>query len=166
MTRGLDLSENMENYLEAILDLETTHKVARAKDIADTLGVQKGSVSGALKVLKDKALINYAPYSFITLTPQGKALARAIRKKHEVLRVFLQKVLHIDPALADATACKMEHAISEDIARRLACFLEYLDVCPRVGDQWIESFLDFCKTRTVDPEKCSICMDTHMPTER
>ena len=57
MSKRIDLSENMENYLEAILDLEKTNKVARAKDIAEKLGLQKGSVSGALKVLKEKSLI-------------------------------------------------------------------------------------------------------------
>ena len=52
MSKQMDLSENMENYLEAILDIEKINKVARAKDIAELLGLQKGSVSGALKVLK------------------------------------------------------------------------------------------------------------------
>ncbi len=165
MAEDLQLSENMENYLEAILALESANKVARGKDIADNLGVQKGSVSGALKVLKEKDLINYEPYSFVTLTPKGKSLARAIQKKHEVLREFLQKILHIDPVLADEAACKMEHAISEDIRKRLGCFLQYLSVCPRVGDHWIESFLDFCKTRTVDPDKCATCMESHLPSD-
>ena len=159
------LSENMENYLETILDLEATNKVARGKDIADKLGVQKGSVSGALKVLKDKALINYEPYSFVTLTPKGKALARAIREKHVVLRDFLRNVLQIDPALADEAACRMEHAISDDICRRLSCFLEYIDACPRIGEQWLDSFLEFCDTRAIDPQKCDACLETCKPTD-
>ena len=45
------LSENMENYLETILELESANKVARVKDIADRLGIQRGSASGALKNL-------------------------------------------------------------------------------------------------------------------
>ena len=39
MAGKIELSENMENYLETILDLETENKVARGKDIADRLGV-------------------------------------------------------------------------------------------------------------------------------
>ena len=53
-----DLSESMENYLETILDLEKTNKVARAKDIAEQLELKPGTVSGALKGLKEKDLIN------------------------------------------------------------------------------------------------------------
>ena len=36
------LTESMENYLEAILNLEKTQKVARVKDIADKLSLQRG----------------------------------------------------------------------------------------------------------------------------
>ena len=59
------LSESLENYLETILELEKANKVARAKDIADKLNLQRGSVTGALKSLAAAGLINYHPY------PQG-----------------------------------------------------------------------------------------------
>jgi Mn-dependent DtxR family transcriptional regulator len=53
------LSESLEDYLETILDLEKTNKVARVKDIAEKMGVLRGSVTGALKNLAEKKLINY-----------------------------------------------------------------------------------------------------------
>ena len=56
--RGNALSESMEDYLEVILDLESTQKVARTKDIADKMGVQRGSVTGALKNLEEKLNLN------------------------------------------------------------------------------------------------------------
>ena len=49
-----DLSDSLENYLEAILELEETQKVARAKEIADRLKIQRGSVTGGLKTLSEK----------------------------------------------------------------------------------------------------------------
>ena len=166
MAGKIELSENMENYLETILDLETENKVARGKDIADRLGVQKGSVSGALKTLKEKGLVNYEPYSFITLTPRGKSIARAISRKHEVLRDFLQHVLQIDPVSAEEAACRMEHAINDGIQRRLKCFVEYIHKCPKAGEQWLESFIEFCETKEIDPEKCSKCMETIPPAAK
>lgn len=86
MDEQMDLSESMENYLETILDLQKTNKVARAKDIADQLEVKRGTVSGALKVLKEKDLINYSPYSFITLTEEGREIAELIHQRHKVLQ--------------------------------------------------------------------------------
>ena len=91
-----EYSESMENYLEVILELENSNKVARAKDIADRLGINPGSVTGALKNLGEKGLINYAPYSFVTLTPKGKRVAAEITRRHAVLKDFLLNVLGID----------------------------------------------------------------------
>jgi DtxR family Mn-dependent transcriptional regulator len=86
------LSESLEDYLETILDLEKTNKVARVKDIAEKMGVLRGSVTGALKNLAEKKLINYEPYSFITLTRKGATIAREITRRHEVLKDFLHNV--------------------------------------------------------------------------
>jgi len=47
--KEMELSESVEDYLETILDLEKTNKVARAKDIAERMGFRQGSVTGALK---------------------------------------------------------------------------------------------------------------------
>ncbi len=93
MKENIGLSESLEDYLEVILKLEQAQKVARAKDIAEKMNVQRGSVTGALKNLKEKKLINYEPYSFITLTPKGKKLAREITRRHAVLKDFLFNVL-------------------------------------------------------------------------
>jgi len=159
MSEQIELSENMENYLEAILDLEKTKKVARAKDIAERLGLQKGSVSGALKVLKEKALIHYEPYSFITLTAKGKKIAEAITRRHKVLHDFLENVLQVDANKAENTACRMEHAIDEEILERLVAFIEYINICPRAGDDWLASFVNFYRTHKHDPRKCDRCIN-------
>ncbi|MFP4033513.1 MAG: metal-dependent transcriptional regulator [Desulfococcaceae bacterium] len=142
----VELTEVTENYLETILALQDEKTVARSKDIADRLGVNRGSVTAALKGLRDKGLIHYEPYSFITLTPKGKRFALDIARKHQVLKDFLLNVLSIDPAIAEDTACRMEHAIDEQTMERLVCFLEYIRKCPRAGEDWIASFLRFCES--------------------
>jgi DtxR family Mn-dependent transcriptional regulator len=48
------LSDSLEDYLEIILALEKSNKVARVKDIAGEMGVLRGSVSSALKKLGEK----------------------------------------------------------------------------------------------------------------
>ena len=158
MVENKALSENMEDYLEAILELEETNKVARAKDIADKLGIQRGSVTGGLKTLGEKGLIHYEPYSFVTLTPQGKKLAKAITKRHIVLKVFFKNVLKIHPDIAESNACRVEHAIDEDVLERLVSFIEFIHSCPRAGDDWLESFQQFCSTTDNRPEECDTCI--------
>ena len=160
MTNKKDnLTESMENYLEVILELEDTNKVARAKDIAEKLQVQRGSVTGALKILSDKGLINYKPYSFITLSETGKKVAKDITYRHEVIEKFLTNVLRIDPITASESACRMEHAIDGDTLERLVCFIDYLQLCPRAGQDWLESFINYCKSGNIDKNKCKVCID-------
>jgi len=160
MTGQNELSESLENYLEVILDLEKSHKVARAKDIADRLQLQRGSVTSALKSLADKGLINYAPYSLITLTPKGKKMAREITERHALLKDFLIKVLQVDAATAEDTACRLEHAIDPKTVERLTCFMEYIDRCPRTNEQWIRSMLRFCADRNCIADDCRKCIDS------
>jgi DtxR family Mn-dependent transcriptional regulator len=154
-----ELTESAQSYLEVIFDLEITQKVARAKDIAERLSVQRGSVSGALKSLEEKGLINYQPYSFITLTEIGREIATEIVHRHNVLKDFLLNVLQIDEETADATACRMEHVIDKKTVERLVCFIEYINTCPRAGKEWLESFINFCKSDEKNRQKCQSCID-------
>ena len=130
MDQEQKLSENLEDYLEVILKLEKTRKVARGKEIAQRLNIQPGSVTGALKTLDKKGLIHWEKYGYITLTPKGLHIAENIARRHNVLKNFLVHVLQIDAPSADATACRMEHAIDDTIMERLVSFIEYLDACP------------------------------------
>lgn len=159
MNEKMNLSESMENYLETILDLEKTNKVARAKDIAEQLELQRGTVSSALKVLKEKGLINYSPYSFITLTEEGKEIAELIRLRHKVLNNFLQNVLQIEADKADKTACRMEHAIDDETLERLVAFIKYINSCPRAEDGLLDSFIHYLKTNRLNRQKCNRCIN-------
>ncbi len=152
--KNMILSESLEDYLEIILELEKTQKVARAKDIADKMGVQRGSVTSALKNLEEKDLINYEPYSFITLTRKGKNIAEDITLRHSVLKDFLVKVLQIDEESAESTACRMEHTVDKKTLERLLRFFEFIYDCPRTGENWIQSFIDYCASEKKDCKKC------------
>ena len=101
MISSLGISDSMENYLEVILELEETNRVARGKDIADRLGIKRGSVTSALKSLEEKNLINYEPYGYITLTREGREFAKEVTRKHQVLKDFLLNILRIDPNTAE-----------------------------------------------------------------
>lgn len=157
--KEMAFSESVEDYLETILDLEKTNKVARAKDIAKRMGFRQGSVTGALKNMAEKGLINYEPYSFITLTRKGTKIAREITRRHTVLKDFLFRVLQLDVKKADAVACRMEHDIDKASVDKLVQFIDFIDTCPRAGADWMAMFMDFCSTRTHDWEKCEICLE-------
>lgn len=153
---SLKLSSSMEDYLEAIFQIVHKKQAARATDIAERLHVGRSSVTGALRALADRELVNYAPYDIITLTDKGRSVARKIVRKHEVLREFFIKVLSIDADEADAAACKMEHAISETVFERFIEFVEFVDRCPHGGTKWIEGFGYYCNNDVKTPA-CDHC---------
>lgn len=155
---GEELSSNLEDYLETIYHLEKESRVARAKDIAERLSVSRASVTGALKTLGDKGLINYEPYSYVTLTKQGQGIASEIDRRHRILKGFFQDFLQLGPELSDANACRVEHAMDQAAINRLVDFLAFLEECPRTGPDWLESFDHYCRDQK-SPERCRACLE-------
>jgi DtxR family Mn-dependent transcriptional regulator len=153
----LNLSASLEDYLEAIYRIVAEKQVARARDVSRRLGVGRSSVTGALHALADRELIHYAPYDLVTLTDRGREVAEGVARRHEVIGDFFVSVLAVDPAEADAAACKLEHAVSENVLGRLLDFIDFVDRCPRGGARWIEGFKQACHTDK-RPGHCETCL--------
>lgn len=134
----VELSANMEDYLEAILQLEMAHKVARVRDIARHLQVRMPSVSGALKNLKARGLVNHEAYGYVTLTPRGREVARHVRDRHHAIVDFLTTVLQLPPAEAEPEACGLEHALGPEALHRLLSLTRFLHEHPGLYQEWQE----------------------------
>lgn len=141
------LSASLEDYLEAIYNLARDNKFTRSRDIAEQLGVSRASVTGALRALKEKNLVNYKPYNYISLTESGKTAAAEIANKHEILTSFFIDVLGEDSAIAQPAACKAEHALGTEIISRLLSFIEFVNYNNENGRDLVEEFRKFCKSR-------------------
>lgn len=120
------LSVSLEDYIEEIYNQILKNGNAKVTAIADKLRVKKASVTGALNVLSEKKLINYAPYSPITLTPEGEKIAKNILLKHEKLSEFFMVVLGLDRNEAVETACKMEHIVSDMLFNNMVKLTDYV----------------------------------------
>lgn len=158
MTEAMQISASLEDYMEAIYHIVQEKQAAKPKDVAERLKVANSSVTGALKILAEKALINYAPYDIVTLTPAGKTYAADVVRRHEVLRDFLINVLAVDFKAADEAACRMEHATPKPILERLIQFAEFVQICPRGGEKWITGFRHYCDGG-LGAENCVPCID-------
>ncbi|HKJ64089.1 MAG TPA: metal-dependent transcriptional regulator, partial [Desulfopila sp.] len=89
----MELSASLEDYIETIYHIVEEKQVARAKNIADQLGVSRASVTEALRTLSGKGLINYAPYEVITMTALGREVAEDVIFRHTTLKNFFTKIL-------------------------------------------------------------------------
>jgi DtxR family Mn-dependent transcriptional regulator len=147
-TQPQKLSASQEDYLEAIFNLSNSGTVARSKDIAEAIGVAKSSVTGALRVLAEKQLINYKPYGHITLTETGLKLAAAVAKKHDVIESFFVDVLGVEAEIAQKAACRAEHSLGPKIVNRLLEFIEFVTHHDDDGVDFVDQFQKFCSERT------------------
>ncbi len=120
------LSRSQEDYLEEIYKQVLSCGYAKVTEISNALNVKKASVTGALNALSAKKLINYEPYSKITITKSGEELAKKILNKHENLRDFFEKVLNLSKAEASENACQMEHIVSEKFYVNFVKFSDFI----------------------------------------
>lgn len=143
MIKRAKLSASLEDYIEAIYHIVDEKLVARSKDIALRLGVSRASVTEALRALSQKELINYSPYEAITMTDKGRKAAEDVIFRHNALKRFFIEVLSIDITTAEEGACRIEHAAPPEIISRMINFIQFLQVCPRGGDDLIKGFASF-----------------------
>jgi DtxR family Mn-dependent transcriptional regulator len=158
MSLAYSLTASLEDYIEAIFHIIAEKQAVKPKDIAKRLKVSNSSVTGALRSLAEKELINYAAYDVISLTPAGKIAAKDVIRRHEVLRDFFVKVLAIEEQAADKAACQMEHWIPKAILERFIQFAEFVEICPRGGTKWIAGFGYYCNQGNTQ-DNCEKCIE-------
>ena len=107
-----------EDYVELIADLIDSTGEARATDIARRLGVTHASVTKTVARLQQGGLVTTQPYRAIFLTQEGRRIADASKRRHEIVVAFLLAIgVGEDAARADAEG--LEHHVS---AETLAAF--------------------------------------------
>ncbi len=119
----INLSQNMEDYLETIYLIQQDKGSVRVKDIAEKMKYSMPSVSSAVKNLHNKGLVNHYRYNFVELTLSGIQVAEKVFERHSVLKSFLSEVLGIEPEIAEKDACLMEHVISQTTFKELKKFM-------------------------------------------
>jgi DtxR family Mn-dependent transcriptional regulator len=142
------LTSVMEDYLEAIYDLEKDHKVVRVRDIAKKMDVKMPSVTSMLKTLNGRNLVHYEKYEYVELTNQGANIGREMRQRHEIIRKFLTEILQIDFKTADEDACKIEHTLSPLTLDSLTDFIEFIQTYP-MGGELFKHFEEYRSRKSV-----------------
>ena len=107
------LHESAEMYLETIYMLTQRKTNVRSVDIAEHMSYSKPSVSRAVGLLKQGGYIAVDTDGFITLTPEGLAVAKKIFERHTVITQLLTRI-GISEQTAAEDACKIEHVISDE----------------------------------------------------
>ncbi len=117
------VSENVEEYLEALYDLSLMEQPVRTGRIAQRMGVSPASVTGMLARLSEEGYLEHRKYHGAVLTEKGMGLASKISRRHKLLEAFLEDIIGIAPDAVHVEACRLEHGISDETEAMLRCFL-------------------------------------------
>lgn len=124
------LSEQAEEYLEAIYTLTEGEQAAKTTELAKHLHIAPPSVTEMLQKLASEGYVTYSAYKGVTLTLKGLKRARKMTRKHRLLEQFLHRILRLDKKKIHDEACKMEHSLSDEAEDSLCRFLGHPDKCP------------------------------------
>lgn len=124
---NVQLTESMEDYLEAIAELTAVEGHAHVKEIAAKLEVKLPSVTGALRQLAAQGLIIYNSRYPVQLTDAGKLVADEVVRRHAILKKFFSDILGLPPEQATETACRLEHVVDSGTIERFIIFSEAIE---------------------------------------
>ena len=122
----MKLHASGEDYLETILILQKQCGMVRSVDVARYMSVSKPSVCRAVAVLRDCGFLEMDEDHFLYLTDAGREVAEKIYERHQF---FTEQLIAagVDPKIAEADACRMEHAISSESFARLKAAVAQVD---------------------------------------
>jgi len=113
-------TDTVEDYLKAIFAIAQADTPAGTNAIAARLGVSAGSVSGMVKRLTDRGLVEHEPYRGARLTSAGRAEAIRLVRRHRLIELFLVRVLGFTWDRVHEEAERLEHAASDELVDRMA----------------------------------------------
>lgn len=112
-------SGSREDYLIEMLRMTNGEGKVKTTELAERMEVSPASVSEMIKTLSEEGYVKYTKYRGAELTEKGQEHARHLRRKHDLMEKFLTEVLDIEADAAHEEAHKMEHAISDESARKI-----------------------------------------------
>jgi DtxR family Mn-dependent transcriptional regulator len=130
------LTESQLHYLLTIYELSEEKGVARSREIAESLGVSRPSVTGAVQTLAQRGYVYYEPYGHVRLTKEGAQEARQVLLRHRAAYDFFVSVLGLSEDRADEIAGDLEKRLPGDLLCRLVQFNDYYKKRSEVPFSW------------------------------
>ena len=126
------LSDSIQDYLKIIYELTQSGETASTTALARRLGIAPASVTGMMQKLASTkpALVEYHKHQGVTLTAAGKRAALEVIRHHRLIEAWLVQALGYSWDEVHEEAEKLEHALSEDLERRIAAAMGQPDRDP------------------------------------
>lgn len=113
-----------DEYLEMMYQFYEKDPDSRVRtgDLAEALRVTPASTTEMVQRLALKGFLDYVPYKGSSLTEQGLIHGKKMKRRHRLAEVLLEH-LPFD-GNQHSTACRLEHAIDDDLEVALTIYLD------------------------------------------
>ncbi len=121
------LTKNEEDYLKALYHLQYEQDLGKVsgRTMAAQMEVSSASVSGMLKKLKAKELVEFKKYGKLSLSSKGLDVAIVLIRKHRLWETFLCNHMNFSWDEVHEVAEQLEHIQSKKLIAELERFLEF-----------------------------------------
>lgn len=120
----------VEQYLETILELEESGILPMRARLVERLGVTAPAVSETVKRLEREGYLTLDDERVLHLTGEGRDYATAVLRRHRLAELLLVDVLKVPWSQVHEEACRLEHAISDNLEEHLVQLLGDPGMCP------------------------------------
>ena len=129
MTAG-HFQEFEDEYLEMMYQFYEKDPDARVRtgDLAEALRVTPASTTEMVQRLASKGFLEYVPYKGSSLTEKGLIHGKKMKRRHRLAEVLLEHLPF--SGNQHATACRLEHAIDDDLEVALTIYLNNPKIDP------------------------------------
>ncbi|RLI06163.1 metal-dependent transcriptional regulator [Candidatus Bathyarchaeota archaeon] len=127
---NVEVTSATEEYLEIIYKLQKKSGVATTSDLARALKVTPGTVTNTIARLEKESFVIREPYRGVRLTEKGRRIALRTIRKHRLSERLLTDLLNVEWERVHEAACKLEHSISDEIAKKIEKALGHPKTCP------------------------------------
>lgn len=111
------LTPSMEDYMEMIYRMSLEESQIRMNILAKHLNVRTSSSTKIVQKLAKIGLVNYEPYSLISLTDKGKELGKFLYERHKIIEKFLFIIGVENTTLKDTEL--IEHYVSPNLLKKI-----------------------------------------------
>jgi len=137
-------SAKIEEYLEAIYNMDMEGDVVIGARLAEKFNVKPPSVTEMLQRLEKAGYIQMNSQRHVSLTDQGVELAENVLRRHRLTERFLVDMLGMQWHQVHEEACRLEHYISGAVEERVISALGHPTTCPHGNP--IPGYVDDART--------------------
>jgi DtxR family Mn-dependent transcriptional regulator len=135
------ITARTEDYLEEIFLIESTGRDITVTDLAERMGITKGTVTATVQKMVEAGMLNHERYGTLYLTEEGRKKGLMVHRRHEGLHAFFHELLGVDRARSSEMACGMEHYMDDVTDKRLYAMVDFFRRAQLKRESWVSELL-------------------------